>query len=179
MATENFFNKFWENSEKQIFRLETLNEYKVEEEKTSFEAYQNNKIIKNENFDEWLELIENTTKKGIDIYRVHVIDLPLTDYIRYEIECGYLLSQKKGERFLLVERKKVQEIIQGFDDFWLFDDSQGFTIKYDNLGNFLGFGDPITEEEISKYIELRDKITKMSIPLDEFLKIHSITFNRI
>jgi len=76
----------FETFRKYAFRLELLQEYKVEEEKAAFENFlKTGKVDEKQNAD-WHEIVRKAKARGAVMERVHVVDFPLSDYLRFEKE---------------------------------------------------------------------------------------------
>lgn len=67
----------------------------------------------------WLARIATSTVAGKSWMRVRVVDEPLTEYQRYQLD-SYRESQAVGEQVLLVPRSLAYRGYSG-PDFWLFD----------------------------------------------------------
>jgi hypothetical protein len=85
----------------------------------------------------WNEFIDVVTKEGRQMSRLRVIPRRLTEYIRFEITCGYAFSSRRGEdiRFLGQEHVTVPG---GLQDFWLFDSDYALELIYDQKDQFMG-----------------------------------------
>ena len=159
------FERLWNNSEKNIFRLELLNQYIVEDENEEFENFKQGKETEDsKEFTEFLEEVKQKVNAGIAIEHVHVVDLPFTDYLKFETK-GHLKMQEQGAKFYMVERKDVD--VEGFTDFWMFDDKVVLPMKYDRDGKFLGEGEMVIEVE--KFVSLKNNLLEKSRPLNEFV----------
>lgn len=73
---------------------------------------------------------------GRDLARVHVIEEPLSDYIRYEL-AAYTPNVDAGEdvRVISVARGSWPNGVPRHD-FWLFDDERLWLMEYDPGGTF-------------------------------------------
>lgn len=109
------------------------------------------------------------------IIDLQVLDLPMSDYLKFGIEMGSSIAEQYGQRFLFVERDKVANLIARFQDYWLFDNKAVIPMNYDPRGRFINKGTAITEPiSLSKYIYLKTDLIKRGIPMHEFLKNHKI-----
>lgn len=162
------FDELWKNFKKEAFRLELLQEYNVQEEEKAIEKFLRGGKIKAQDFgNEWDEYLEGLLKRNVRAGRVHVVDLPLSDYIKFEFE-SYKFSQKWGEDIRIILREDYEKITDGkeFKDFWLFDDETVLEFDYDTSGRWLS--GEIANEDIEKYVELKNKLLENSTKLNDF-----------
>jgi hypothetical protein len=174
------FNRLWNSSKTELFRLQMLNEYRVEGERGFVEKAAQGSM--KEIFDEpssieWFSMLKDKQAKGVKNINLQVIDLPFTDYIRYE--AAYMLkSEEFGRESFFVERKEVADLVSGFEDYWMFDRKSVLLMKYDKDGRYLSkdveVGDP---SKVKRYVELEDKLLKIALPLRTFLKKNGITID--
>lgn len=68
-----------------------------------------------------LRLIRATVDAGKLIGRVHIVDRPLSDYVRYELEAAYPENVGAGEQVWIVDRTARPELAEVERDFVLFD----------------------------------------------------------
>ena len=65
--------------------------------------------------------------------RVHTVNRPLTDYVRFELTLQQAHSVPAGEQVRVVEASLHPELARA-DDFWLLDDRVGVRLGYDDTG---------------------------------------------
>lgn len=157
-----------------VFRLELLSNYSVEEEKENFDKFlKGEPREKSEGVIEWCELLEDATKSGRTFRRVHVIPASLSDYLRYEIEWGYYYTSKAGEQINLTSEHDYLKILPSdFEprDAFVFDDKYVFEMLYDEQGQYKGSRLVNEESKRQKYISLKDKLLEHSLPLNKYLE---------
>lgn len=117
----------------------------------------------------WLARIAMTTATaGKSWSRVRVVDTPLTDYQRYQME-SLRESQAAGEEILVVTRTQVGDV---GPDFWLFDaDTPGahaVQLNYGPGGEFGGF-QQVPTDRLAEIHERRDRALAAAVPLNVFL----------
>ncbi len=184
--SNNLYNKnfqdLWSEAKKEIFRLELLNTYLVDYEMQAFNKYKNGLEVTGleiPGFDKWLQDIEQKTKNGVKILDIQVLDLPMSDYLKFGISCASFLAEEKGEKFMFIERKDVLELINGIDDFWLFDSEIVLPMNYDKDGRLISMGIPTTNSIIvSKCRHIRDILIKNATFMHEFLKENNIDIKK-
>ena len=157
------------------FRLETLQAYAVDEEREEYEAFLRTGRLESPGDEEWQAMIRRHVAAGRSLRRVHVVEEPLSDYMRYEI-AGYLRNQEAGEDIRLIP-VPAGEWPEGLPplgtDYWLIDDgtpSQGaWSMEYDDVGGWLRapyVEDPETVEDFRRW---RDTALQLAVPLDDYL----------
>ncbi|MGL4174724.1 MAG: DUF6879 family protein [Dermatophilaceae bacterium] len=126
----------FESVQESWFRLETLQVYDVEYEREEFELF-----LSTGRFDRepgsWQRMLTRHAEAGRSLRRVHVVEEPLTDYLRYEIE-QYRQHSAAGEdiRLISVSSSGWPADIPRID-FWLFDDREVWDMHYDEAGRFV------------------------------------------
>lgn len=92
---------------------------------------------------------------------MHVLTRPLTPYVRYECEWGYVPNVAAGEeiRILdLTDTPRPDGLVD--DEFWILDDELVLIMKYDDEGRFLG---AVQSDEIGPYLRARDVAMAASV----------------
>ena len=139
LTPEEFGAQFDQFSEA-VIRLETLPSYSVggaEEER--IQAWRDGlpRPERSVRTSPWLARIATTTvTKGKSWQRVRVVDEPLTEYQRYQLQ-SYVESQAAGEQVRIARRDQVSD---DGPDFWLFDGVDGYAVvmRYDADGRWVG-----------------------------------------
>jgi len=178
----NYLIDQFNNFKKSMFRLELLNSYDVEGDRERFQAYLNGEKIEKYPFDDWLNMLDQFKSRGAICNRVHVVDTPLSNYLNYEIEWGYRLSEKHGEKIYLIDRKDYKNLISNLNltpkEHWLFDDSVIIYMEYDNNGNFIKDDIEVDENVFQEYVNLKNKLLSSAEELETFLKNRKIKLSR-
>ena len=155
------------------FRLETLQAYAVAEERDEYEEFLRTGRLDSPGDVKWREMISGHVDAGRSLQRVHVIEEPLTDYVRYEI-AEYVRNREAGEdiRLLPVPAGDWPEGLPQGTDFWLLDDGQSsqsaWAMAYDNEGRFLGVEEVQDPDLIDTYRRWRDTALGLSVPLNDY-----------
>ncbi len=137
----------FENFEREAFRLETLPAYDVPGQ---------------EDLTEWHATLDAGRARGAVFRRVHVVERPLSDYLRWEVE-QYKLNARHGEKIRLVEANSTHDVPT---DFWLFDRRHAFDMRYDEGGRFQGVIEVTDPAEVDRRIEAMDQLWEKSVELD-------------
>lgn len=158
------------------FRLETLQAYAVDEEREELEAFLRTGHLDSPGDEDWQAMIREHVAAGRSLRRVHVVEEPLSDYMRYEI-AGYLRNQAAGEDIRLIP-VRAGEWPEGLPplgtDYWLIDDGLpgggAWSMEYDDAGAWKGA--PYVEDPgmIEDFRRWRDLALDLSVPLLDYLR---------
>jgi hypothetical protein len=159
---------------RRLFRLETHDHLDVSSDGDDFQRYLAGQPGPDmSRRDAWLNVIRNEVAEGKHTYRVHVVRSPLTDYLRFDFEWGYVYNEQAGEHIGildLAERESPRELI--FKDFWLIDDEHLVLMHYDNDGRFVG-AEPVDEpQQLHRYKDCAAVTWAASQPFGEYWTNH-------
>lgn len=150
------------------FRLETLPAYDIggdEAERLAAYLTCRPRPERSVRTSPWLARIARTTAEGKTWQRVRIVDNPLTEYQRYQLE-SYRESQAVGEEIRIVERSDVEVPNQ---DFWLLDGELVVVLQYDDEGRFVETQTAAGPDVEAEFKRRRDRALVQSVPLNEFL----------
>lgn len=168
----NWWDHF-ESFKQEAFRLETLPAYNIPSEQEDYKRYLAGAPLPSPDREhiEWIEVIKRATARGATFKRARIIPNPLTSYIKYEIDWGYLYNADAGEEIRLVEEAALITNSQfNFkEDYWLFDNTIAVKMNYDSTGGFLG-GELLDEGLTDKYRKTRDLIWPLATSFEDYLK---------
>jgi hypothetical protein len=154
--------------ERSVFRLETLSSYTAPGEADMLSAFNEGRPMppRGPDTDPWLRMVADSVHAGRRWSRVHVLDRPLSDYLRFEL-LGYQGNVAAGEDVRIADRAKVPEALGLLArDFWLLDDALAVAIEYDGDGRRLSM-EPT--RDVGRFVEQRDLAIRHSIPLLDYL----------
>jgi hypothetical protein len=153
------------------FRLETLQRYDVPYERDELQRFLRGEAVATP-AGPWQAMIRDHVAAGRQLVRVHVIEEPPTDYVRYELH-AYSPNVEAGEDVQLVPVPRGDwPVGVPRHDFWLFDDEHLWLMDYDPAGAFLAarlVDDPATVE---RHRQWRDAALARSIPLADYAPTH-------
>ncbi len=163
---------------KNAFRLESLPQYLVKEEKDSFAAFLKGEAYSEPNCDHlsWLKTIESAISRNAHFSRIHIVPEILTDYLRFEIQC-YKINAQSGDDIRFIYQKDVPEKWLSFStkfDFWLFDDELLFEILYSKNGEYIEAKQINNQKKIKKCIQCREEFMALGISLADFCDSNSL-----
>ena len=117
-----------------------------------------------------LELYSDLAARGVDFVRCRPIKFPLSDYLKWELEC-YKFNADHGERIYIGTGDKLIHIYEEFvlHDFMVFDQRLAFIHDYDESGEIRGGWTTTETEAIDRLISIFGTIKSLSMPLEQFL----------
>jgi hypothetical protein len=155
------------------FRLETRQEYAVGEEAGRLAAFREHKPRPDRSVatSDYLRSVARATLEGRPWTRVHVLDHPLTEYLRYQM-VGYRESAAAGERIFITDRAGHAELDPLREDFWLFDEGQptqhALLLDYSPDGEYTG-SRQVPEAEIGLLRAAKAAALRHAVPLNVYL----------
>lgn len=156
------------------FRLETLREYAVPAEDERIAAFRERRPLpeRSARTSPWLRRVADTTAAGKRWSRVHVVDEPLSEYVRFEM-VTYRESAQAGEDIRITDRKADPALDALQTDFWLFDaeTDQPFAaiMRYDHAGHYVGAQVTSDGAAVRACKAARDLALSYSAPLAAYL----------
>jgi hypothetical protein len=152
------------------YRLETLQSYDVPQEEESLAAFlAGSPVSFGPSKDGWTAVIAGAVAAGKSMRRVHVVEEPLSDYLRYEME-SYRPNVEAGEdvRILPVRPGEWPDLPR--HDYWLFDSAELWLMTYDEAGHFLGAVPVKDTGRIVMHGYWRDAALHAAVPYAEYVR---------
>ncbi|MFF3005105.1 DUF6879 family protein [Kitasatospora sp. NPDC057940] len=81
----------------------------------------------------FLDVVAETTARGVAMRRARVVSEPVTDYIRYEYDVTFP-NVRAGEQVRWLPRRKAADIALPGTDLWLFDGSSVLFTYFSGVG---------------------------------------------
>ncbi len=173
--------RLWDKSKSEIFRLQLLNTYRVKEEEEDFNKYMSGKVIDldgNPDTKAWMDSLRKKREENVRNVNLVVVDLPLSDYVRFAIDVHYSKQVHAGREVLFLNRKDADGLLSGHKDYWEFDSEVVMLMNYDSEGHFLSGGPVITDKAIvGRYTSLKNILLKRAVPMDDFLRLNGINIS--
>jgi hypothetical protein len=162
----------YENSERSVFRLEALNVYDVEDEAEEIRAFEAGlPFPKVPEMEESMEGNRRLVARGVRLQRLHVVDFPLTPYLRFEL-AAYDMNVESGEEILVADRAWHPDLAELTQDFALFDAETSHPcavwMHYDAAGKPGEYDYTEDPAEVARCIRLRDIALAHALPLEKF-----------
>lgn len=119
-----------------------------------------------------IRIIQDATAAGKRFERIHVVDKPLSDYVRYEIEAAYPENAAAGERILIVDRAADPRLDVLREDFVLLDGATEHAsviwYRYTEAGDITGW-EAGTSADVRACREALDLARSHAVPLSDYL----------
>lgn len=158
-------------------RLETLQHYDVPSDEERQRAFHTTGALpppRTGKADD-LSLISEIRQSGRDVGRVHVVDWPLSDYVRYELAV-YAENVDAGEDIRIADLATHPALAELTTDFAIFDagteDPSVIIFDYSDEGRIRGYRHSQDTAEIAAYRQQYELARRHSVPLPEYLAAH-------
>jgi hypothetical protein len=156
----------------EVFRLEAQQRYQVDAESAQWKAFTEGRPLPSDPaVSRSMEIIRTAATAGVHIHRVHVVDLPLSPYLRYEI-AAYAENTAAGERVGIAVRSWHRELAALAEDFVLFDPGTNHQavvwMRYDAQGRVTSRDCSDDPSDVARARHRRDVAMAHAIPLHEF-----------
>jgi len=153
----------------EAFRLEQRDSYEnVDTEDELFAAWRAGRSIhRTPATSPWLDLVAGHAAAGRRVYRVRIVDWPLSEYTRYEL-ASYADNVAAGEEVYVVDRDAHPDHAALIEDFWLFDNDTATVMRYDDDGRPL---DP-APGDARDHRDRRETALAHALPLVEWIAAH-------
>lgn len=157
------------------YRLETLQHYGVGYEDESFRAFASGKpLAADPARDEWGATIRGAVAQGKSFERVHLVNEPLSEYLRYEMAWWYGPNAELGDnvRILPAHRQTTGELatLGTLSDYWLFDSSDLWIMNYGGDGSFRCAEQVTDTGIIVRHAYWRDAAMHYAVPYAEYTR---------
>lgn len=154
------------------FRLETLQHYAGDEEE--LDEFRRGLPLR-----EWsvrtspyLRRLAAATLGGQQWSRIHVVDRPLSDYVRFEL-ASYVSSAAAGEQVMITDRSADPELGELRQDFWLLDEelpgAVALMMDYNPGGDLHGVTAASDEPTLAWCRRARFLAASHAIPLNDYI----------
>lgn len=172
MLPEDRVDAIFEGFQHSAFRLETLDHYHVGSDGGDVARYLAGEPDPDpDRKGRWLEQLRAEREAGKLRHRVHIVRTPLSDYLRYECEWGYLPNAAAGERIHILDlsERELPADVEMLEDFWLMDDEVVLRMHYDESGAYLGAS---LAEDVVPYRRTRDAALAAATDFTEWWNEH-------
>ena len=158
-----------------LFRLQTLTRYDVESDGGDYQRYLSGEAAPEpEAKTAWLEELKGLVHSGRQWRNVHVVQLPLTDYLRYQFEWGYVYNTEAGQQIRIINADaelKGQELLE-LGDFFVIDQGEVLEMIYDDEGRFEHASHISDEATAQRFRDAAHTAWKIAVPFTEWWKKH-------
>jgi hypothetical protein len=115
----------------------------------------------------WLDTMAAAGAAGKTVRRVRVVRQPLTDYVRYEFEWGFVYNAEAGEDIRVLDLTDRPDPGLPDHDFWLFDEHALVKMLYRPDGTQIA-RELVTSPDLSTYLGYRDLAWRDAIPFRDY-----------
>lgn len=151
-------------------RLETRRRYAVSWEDEQLAAWRrSDPTPSNPRIDASDTTIREIAESGRHVARVRLVEVPLTEYERYEFEVGYPDNSAAGEEIHVVDRTVHPELDHVGDDFVVFDEIAVVWYRYDSEDHLTGYEYADEPEVVEDCLALAEQSLAAAVPYTEFL----------
>lgn len=157
---------FFDSFAQEAFRLETLASYGVVSEDEELQHFLSTGVLHIPDDDPWLERVRHFRATGRWVGRVHVLQQPLSDYLRYEFAV-YEHTVRAGEDVRILDLADHPDIDLPGQDFWLFDDVRVVHMDYDADGRQLG-REFLEDTNPALYVAWKQQTLELAMPFLEY-----------
>lgn len=157
-----------EASKRSVFRVELLQSYAWPGEAHRLSEWRATGNITPDTGEQWDRLAAQVAA-GIPNTLLHVIDLPLTDYLRYEFVAYQANNLRAGQDVRIAVRDSHPALVDQTEEFALYDDVLVW-FRYDHeTGVKLGWERDDDRASIESCRQFRDLAMSQSMPLMQFI----------
>lgn len=160
-----------ETCRESVFRLEALQEYNVPGDRERYEAFRETRTVPERPTSRSHRITRELVDAGKRLVRVHVVDVPLTSYMEYEL-AAYSENIDAGEDVRITDRAAHPGLTELTEEFMLIDDEtdQPVVVWYDwsSDGQIHGWDRSDDSDDIARCRARRDLAVVHSVPLEEF-----------
>ena len=165
------FNRLFLEFRYTCYRLEALQQYGVYYERNEFDQFLAGQTRGTfPGIEGWIDgTVTKAVTAGKHLYRVHVVEEPLSDYVRFECGWVYEHTVAAGEdvRILPVAKGEWPEGLPHYD-YWLFDSSFLVAMYYEDDGTFSMATLVDDPAEVVKANYWRDVAIARAVPYRDF-----------
>jgi|ADGO01.1.fsa_nt_gi hypothetical protein len=144
------FPRIFSTATSSAFRLEVRRAYGVTEEDEPFRRFLAGEDPGIDWFRPWLDLVRETTGRGVRVERVRVIDEPPSDYLRFEIAMTPE-NLAAGEDIRYLTRREAHDLGLPPVDYWLVDAKRLYVLHFSEDDRFLGLEEVKDQGLINEY----------------------------
>ncbi|MGH3798651.1 MAG: DUF6879 family protein [Pseudonocardiaceae bacterium] len=159
-----------------LFRLETLAAYEVPSEGSDFARYLAGESGPTpERRQSWLDRLSDEVSRGLRRRRVHVVNLPLSDYLRFECGWSYALNSYEEIRILelTAEQPDLPRLVDAASgDFYLVDDEHVIRLHYTADSQPLGAEADSSPAVVMAYQHIADVMWSEAEPFEQWWAAH-------
>lgn len=168
LVGEDWAAKF-EGYKREAWRLETLPQYLMPQEKEELQAFrQGARIDPHGVSNEYTDRLRRQVGEGRVQGRVHIVSRPLSEYLRFEFSQYYAPHALAGEQIRILDVTDRPNPLEGVQDFWMFDRAEVVLMNYEADGRQINR--EVFEGDVEPFIDHQRIALAESVPFEEYLK---------
>lgn len=153
---------------KRAFHLEQRDAYNVEAEDEPFGRWLRGEPDDYAWHADWLDFVRRATAAGVQVQRVRLASLPLSDYVRWGLDVSPL-NIEAGEDIRYLPRYLAEGIELPKEDYWLLDDDTLILSVFSADGRTGGFARPSSTELLRQCVAVRDQVWERAVPYAQYV----------
>ncbi|MFI6174999.1 DUF6879 family protein [Nonomuraea sp. NPDC051191] len=161
------WSRMFRDFRQSVFRLETRDLYTMPDEEDEFRRFLEGEKPPADLWYPWLDTVVQAVQAGKSVQRVHVVTSPLSSYIRYEAEWGYVFNIQVGEDIRILDLATTPDPGLPEQDFFLFDDTNVVLMHYRDDGTQIG-RELLDAPDIARYVEWKRMALETSTPFVDY-----------
>jgi hypothetical protein len=166
-------NALYQQATHEVFRLEALQVYDFPPESEQLRAFKEGRPLpRDSDVERGMAVISKATEAGVRVHRVHVLDLPLTPYLQFELAAYAADNLRAGEDVRITVRNSHPDLAALTNDFLLFDgDTERACVvwmRYDSQGRITSRDYTTSPDDIAQCRRERDLALAHSLALAQF-----------
>ncbi|MFF2852910.1 DUF6879 family protein [Streptomyces sp. NPDC058001] len=115
----------------------------------------------------WLDLVQETTGRGVTVRRARIVSEPVSEYTRF-LHDGTFTNAAAGESVRWLPRRRASDLALPGNDFWLFDEQLVYWNHFTGEGASAG-GEVMEDPAAAKLCaEAFEAVWARGIPHDEY-----------
>jgi hypothetical protein len=159
------FDKLFDEFRRFAFRLEARAAYNIPQEKERIAAYRNGYVPPQVYDYPWRDFVEEATRAGKKMQRVHMVTPPLSEYVMWQSEWAYKHTIPVGEDVRILDTSITPSLDLPNEDFWILDDT---VVRLDFNPDDTFAGPSLIENRLAEYMHYRKTALENSIPFQRY-----------
>ncbi|MFE5460400.1 DUF6879 family protein [Nocardia sp. NPDC056564] len=159
------FRDLLRSCKREAFHLEVLDSYAEPHEHEPLRRFLDGEPDDYAWFRPWMNIVQETTDRGVAVTRTRIVSVPHTDYTRFSLAVAELNIQA-GEDIRYLPRHVAEDVPP--DDFWLFDDE---LVIFSAFGPSRAWSGAVTvDATIAGYCHrMKEQFWALSVPYSEYI----------
>jgi hypothetical protein len=159
--------RYFQDYSTSAFRLELRQVYSMPDEADELRRFRAGEKPPAQYHYGWLDTVAAAIRAGKTMRRVRVVQQPLTDYIRYEFEWGFVYNVEAGEDIRILDMTGRASPALPDHDFWMFDETTIVKMLYRDDGAQLG-RELVDSPDLDAYLGWRDATWQPATPFRDY-----------